>query len=111
VLGNWYLVTGKQAFTTSRRSASKLCNTFLKKDWVSASRPQVDVLRCCTVSTKILPSISSKTDIVIITFSGCGLICLTPEQLKDVLITFLILLIFSEKKEANLLHLLSESIS
>jgi len=57
------------------------------------------------VSSKILPLISSKTDIGT-TFSGRGLICLTPEQLKNVLITFLILLIFSEKKEANSLHLL-----
>jgi len=44
-------------------------------------------------------------------FLGCGLICLTPEQLKDVMITFLISLIFLEKKEANSLHLLTESIS
>jgi len=36
---------------------------------------------------------------------------MTPEQLKDVLITFLKVMIFSEKKKANSLHLLSESIS
>jgi len=104
------LLERSEAFTTSRRSASKLLNTLLKKDVGSASRAQVDVLRCSTVSSKIMPSVSSKTDIVTI-FSGCGLICLTPEKLNDVLITFLILLIFSEKKEANSLHFLSESIS
>jgi len=46
---------------------------------------------------------------IVTTFSGCGLIFLTPEQLwisdpratLDVLISFLILLIFLEKKEAN----------
>jgi len=34
-----------------------------------------------------------------------------PRATLDVLISFLILLIFLEKKEANSLHLLSESIS
>jgi len=53
-----------EAFTTSRRSASKLFNTLLKKDVGSASRTQVDILRCCTVSYKIVPSISSKTELL-----------------------------------------------
>jgi len=64
-----------EAFTSSRRSASKQ----LKKDVGSVSRAQVDVLNCCTNS--------SKSDIVT-TFSSCGLIYLTPVELKDVLTTF-----------------------
>jgi len=44
---------------------------------VKGAAAQVNVSSCCTVSYKMLPSIYSKTDIVN-TFSGCGLICLTP---------------------------------
>jgi len=44
----------------------------------SVSRAQIDVLRCWTVSSKILPLISSKSDIV--TFWGCGLIPLSTTQ-------------------------------
>ncbi len=48
-----------EALTTSKRSASKQLSTLLKKDVGSVSREQVDGLRCCTISSKILLSISS----------------------------------------------------
>jgi len=83
-----------QEFTTSRRSASKQFNTILKKEVGSVLRAQVDVLRCCNVASKILPLISSKRQ----TFSGRGLICLATVPHKDMLITYLMLLIFSEKE-------------
>ncbi len=52
-----------EAFT-SKNSASKPLSTLLKKDVGSVSREQVDDLRCGTISSKMLLSISSKTDIV-----------------------------------------------
>ncbi len=40
-----------EAFTTSKRSASKQLSKLLKKDVGSESRQQDDDLRCCTISS------------------------------------------------------------
>ncbi len=42
-----------EAFTTSKRSASKHISTLLKKDVGSVSKELVDGLRCSTISSKI----------------------------------------------------------
>ncbi len=42
-----------EAFTTSKRSASKQLSTLLKKDVGSVSKELVDGLRCSTISSKI----------------------------------------------------------
>jgi len=73
------------------------------------SRAQVDVLMCCTVSLKKWPLMSSKSDIV--TFCGCGLICLTSMPHADMLIAAFWYWFSHRRKQTSAVHLLSESIS
>ncbi len=47
-----------EAFASSKRSASKQLSTLLEKCVGSVSREQVDDLRCSTISSKMLLSIS-----------------------------------------------------
>ncbi len=67
-----------EAFTTSKRSASKQLSTLLKKEVESVPGEQVDDLRCSVISYKNLLSISSKTDMHVVTsFLNCSRICVT----------------------------------